>query len=156
MTQHPSLKRTGIALACVCLLLHLTGCATLNVVTAERLNRQSLTAEAPPVAHIYAANWGIYLFRFIPLITGNLNKPGVPRLPALFTHNVRVDLLVEKVTAESQRQGGTIITDLRTRDRSLWLPLTLIFWMVEFEVSGNASRLEGEGPAIVPRNPDGT
>jgi hypothetical protein len=41
MTQHPSLKRTGIALACVCLLLHLTGCATLNVVTAERLNSLS-------------------------------------------------------------------------------------------------------------------
>lgn len=28
-----------------------------------------------------------------------------------------VDVLVEKVTAESQRQGGTTVTDLRTRDR---------------------------------------
>jgi len=35
---------------------------------------------------------------------------------------VRVDL-VEKVSTESKQRGGTVLTDLRTRDRSYWLGL---------------------------------
>jgi hypothetical protein len=56
---------------------------------------------------------------------------------------VRVNLLLEKVTAESLQDGGKIITDLRTRDRSYWLQWSPILWLNEFEVSGNASRPSG-------------
>jgi hypothetical protein len=45
-----------------------------------------------------------------------------------------------RVREESARRGGTIITDLRTRDRSYWEPRSLIFWLNEYEVSANASR----------------
>lgn len=72
-----------------------------------------------------------------------LNNPGAPRWPLLFTDNVRVNLLLDKVTAESLQHGGMIITDLRTRDRSYWMHWTLIFCLNEFEVSGNASRPSG-------------
>jgi len=34
-----------------------------------------------------------------------------------------------------------VLTDLRTRDRSYWLDWTLIFWLNEFEVSANSSKL---------------
>jgi hypothetical protein len=107
----------------------LTGCATLTVVPAER------------VAHIYAANWGVYLFKYVPLMTGSLSRPGVPSWPALFSDEVRIDDLVQKVSEESKRRGGTVLTDLRTRDRSYWMGTLLIFWLNEFEVSANASRV---------------
>jgi hypothetical protein len=121
-------------------LIMLGGCATLTVVPAERLEGQRLTPDAEPVAHIYAANWGVYLFKYLPLVTGSLSRPGVPRWPNLFSDEVRVDLLVEKVGAESRQLGGTVLTDLRTRDRSHWLEWTLILWLNEFEVSANASK----------------
>jgi hypothetical protein len=120
----------------------ITGCATVEVVGLKHFHDQRFAAETKPVAHIYAANWGWYLFKHIPFATGNLDKPGVPRLPKLFTDNVRVDLLVDKVTEESQKLGASSVSDLRTRDRSYWMPWTLIFWLNEFEVSANASRLE--------------
>jgi hypothetical protein len=122
-------------------LLMLGGCATLTVVPAERLEKQRLTPAAEPVAHIYAANWGWYLFKYLPIITGSLSRPGVPNWPALFSDEVRIDALVQKVSAESKRQGGTVLTDLRTRDRSYWVPQSLIFWLNEFEVSANSSRV---------------
>jgi hypothetical protein len=119
----------------------LTGCATLTVVPAERLADQRLTPAAEPVAHIYAANWGVYLFKCVPLVTGSLSRPGVPSWPALFSDEVRIDDLVQKVSEESKRRGGTVLTDLRTRDRSYWMGTLLIFWLNEFEVSANASRV---------------
>ena len=122
-------------------LLMLGGCATLTVVPAERLEEQRLTQAAEPVAHIYAANWGWYLFKSIPIITGSLSRPGVPSWPVLFSDEVRIDALVQKVSAESKRHGGTVLTDLRTRDRSFWVPPLLIFWLNEFEVSANSSRV---------------
>ena len=122
------------------LVLVLSGCATLTVVPAERLEGQRLTPAAEPVAHIYAANWGVYLFKYLPLVTGSLARPGVPAWPALFSDQVRIDALVQKVSEESKKQGGTILTDLRTRDRSYWMGNSLIFWLSEFEVSANSSR----------------
>jgi hypothetical protein len=129
--------RLGLCLAALC---SLSACATVQVVPAERLSEQRLTTEAAPVAHIYAANWGIYLFKYLPLVTGSLSRPGAVSWPALFSDQVRIELLVEKVALESKQRGGTVITDLRTRDRSSWMPLSLIFWLNEFEVSANASR----------------
>jgi len=121
-------------------LFSMGGCATLTVVPKEQLAEQRLTPAAEPVAHIYAANWGWYLFKYIPLITGSLARPGVPAWPALFSDQVRIDALVQKVSEEGQKRGGNVITDLRTRDRSAWVPQTLILWLNEFEVSANSSR----------------
>ncbi|MGH7312598.1 MAG: hypothetical protein ACREJV_05450 [Candidatus Rokuibacteriota bacterium] len=131
-------------LSLLTMLTAVSGCATLEVVPRERLNEQRLTPGAVAVAHIYAANWGWYLFKHIPIITGSLDRPGVPRWPAFFSDQVRIDRLVDKVTEESQRRGGAVITDLRSRDRSYWMGWTLIFWLNEFEVSANAS--DGSSP----------
>jgi len=139
------MQLTGLTIArafvlYLAVLVILEGCATLTVVPAERLEGQQLTPNAEPVAHIYAANWGVYLFKYLPVITGSLSRPGVPNWPALFSDEVQIDLLVQKVSAESKQRGGTVLTDLRTRDRSYWLDWTLIFWLNEFEVSANSSR----------------
>jgi hypothetical protein len=116
------------------------GCATLTVVPAERLVEQQLTPGAEPVAHIYAANWGVYLFKYLPLITGSLARPGAVQWPSVFSDEVQIDRLVEKVSAESKQHGGSVLTDLRTRDRSYWLSWTLILWLNEYEVSANSSK----------------
>ena len=116
------------------------GCATMKVVTPDQLHEQRFTETGTPIAHIYVDNWGIYLLKYIPIATGHLDKAGQVQISRLFSDTVRVDLLVEKLTQESRLRGGTVITDLRTRDRSYWMPLTLFFWLNEFEVSGNASR----------------
>jgi len=146
--RQASIAGTGMALFGLFLLPALAGCAIVEVATGEQLHAQRLTAEADPVAHIYADNWGLYIFGIIPFVTGNLNDPARLHLPVLFTDNVRVHLLVEKVTAEGFRRGGTILTDLRTRDRSYWMWWTLVFWLRELEVSANASR-----PSEVPEKP---
>ena len=119
----------------------LSACATITVVPAERLADQRLTPAAEPVAHIYASNWGVYLFKYLPIITGSLARPGALQWPSLFSDEVKIDRLVEKVSAESEQRGGNVVTDLRTRDRSYWMPWTLIFWLNEFEVSANSSRV---------------
>jgi hypothetical protein len=126
----------------IIILTVVSGCATVELVEPEHLHDQQFVAGKQAVGHIYAANWGWYLFKYIPVVTGNLDRPGIPRLPKLFTDNVRIDLLVDKVTEEGKKHGGTIISDLRTRDRSYWIPWTLFFWLNEFEVSAGASRPE--------------
>ena len=131
-----------------------TGCATVEVVPAEQLHGQKLAAASTPVAHIYADNWGIYLFKYIPLVTGNLNRSGGLRPPNLFTNTVRVDELVECVAEEARRRGGTLLTDLRVRDRSYWLPWTFFFWLNEFEVSANSSIPEQPRESPGPRRPE--
>ena len=127
----------------VILLVGTSGCATVEVVPADQLNQQQLTADATPIAHIYVNNWGWYLFKYIPFLTGNLNRPGAPRFPVFGTDNVKVDVLVQKATETSKKLGANFTTDLRTRDRSYWMPWTLIFWLEEKEVSANASALDG-------------
>lgn len=124
-------------------LLSVCGCATVKVVDVQHLNEQRLTPAEAPVAHVYVTNWGWYLFKYIPFFTGDLDDPGALRWPVFGTDNVRVEDLVEKVTEKSKDLGATTTTDLRTRDRSKWLPYTLIFWLNEIEVSANASRASG-------------
>ncbi|MDH4195757.1 MAG: hypothetical protein OEV70_16605 [Nitrospirota bacterium] len=137
-----SLLFVSVVFGIVIALGMITGCATVEVVGPEHLHDQRFAEETKPVAHVYAANWGWYLFKHFPVATGNLDNPGGPRWPKLFTDNVRVDLLVDKVTQESQKLGATTVSDLRTRDRSYYMFWTLFFWLNEFEVSGNASRRE--------------
>ena len=126
----------------VILLIGMSGCATVEIVPVEQLNEQQLVADAAPVAHIYVNNWGWYLFKYIPFLTGNLDRPGVPRLPVFGTDNVKVDILVNKLTQTSKGLGANVTTDLRSRDRSFWMPWTLFFWLEEIEVSANASSLD--------------
>jgi hypothetical protein len=63
------------------------GCASVRVVELEHLNNQQLTERATPVAHVHANNWGWYLFKFIPLVTGNVENPKYPQWPDFFHDN---------------------------------------------------------------------
>ena len=115
------------------------GCARIDVIEPNDL--QFLEGREP-VAHVYATNWGWYLFKVIPIATGNLDNPGWPRLPLFFEDNVRIDRLVKKVSDEARNRGANVISDLRVRDRSYYMFWTLFFWLNEYEVSANTSRTE--------------
>ncbi|MCI1278993.1 MAG: hypothetical protein LKG23_08425 [Nitrospira sp.] len=115
------------------------GCASVHIVPPSKLHEQQLAPGAKPIAHVYVDCWGIYLFQMVPLITGNIDGSGLGLPFHLFTDSVRVDAVVERASGEAQRQGGTLLTDLQTRDRSYWIAWTLLFWLKEFEVSANVS-----------------
>lgn len=96
------------------------GCATIDVVPIEKLNDQQLLVDAVPVAHIHAKNWGYYFLNFVPLVTGNLENPGYPKLPAFFYNNVTIEDVVEKVAEKSRELGGTLTTDMQSTCKSSW------------------------------------
>jgi hypothetical protein len=127
------------ALIALVIFVNVTGCTTLTTVPVSQLHDEQFVPGSDPVAHIYADNWGFYLFKYIPIISGALDRTHWPLPFVLFTNNVRVDALVECVTREAHNRGGTLVTDLRTRDRSYWVAWTLFFWLNEFEVSANTS-----------------
>ncbi len=114
----------------------LSGCVTIEIVTPERLHGQEFTGGAAPVAHIRAENWGWYLFKYIPLVAGNVDHPSVP---SFFSHTVRLDTLVEEVMRRSRALGANV-TDLQSTDKSRWYALTLVLWIREVEVTANASK----------------
>jgi hypothetical protein len=61
-------RSAGVAAA---LALSCAACATIDVVPADRLNDQRFTGNGRPIAHIRASTWGWYLFKFVPIWTGN-------------------------------------------------------------------------------------
>jgi hypothetical protein len=121
-------------------LLVASGCASMDVVLAQKMHGQRFVDGKQPVAHIRASNWGWYLFKFIPICTGNLEEPSYPQVGRLFTDNVNVEDVVARVTEEGKRLGGNVTTDLQTTDKSAWYYATLFFWLNEIEVSANISK----------------
>jgi hypothetical protein len=121
-----------------------TGCATVDVVPRERLNGEELAIEGQTLAHVNVQNWGWYLFKFIPLVSGNLRTPRIPQFPVLFRDNVRYAELLDTLTATSEALGADVVVDVSSRDTSEWRALTLVLWLNQREVSGTAIRLPAE------------
>lgn len=120
--------------AAVLALCATTGCSSLTVV--RDLNDQRFTPEDQPVAHLSARVGGVYLFYYIPLVTGDSREPDHMR----FFHNEQeVERVVHLVTRTSQELGATRLTDLYSWSDSVWSPVTLIFWYRWTSVSANAS-----------------
>lgn len=132
------MKRVAHFRILLVLVAGLAGCASVQVAGPETLHGQRFADNVVPVAHIYADNWGYYLFKYIPLITGDPKRPGYGK--KLFTNNVTVPVLADTVARKGRELGGTIITDIRSRDRSYWIAYLPIFWLNEFEVSANVSK----------------
>jgi hypothetical protein len=116
------------------------GCSSLNVI--KELHDQRFTSEEQPVAHLSARVGGIYLFYFIPLVTGDSEKADSIRF---FRNEPEVDRVVHMVTRKSKELGATHLTDLYSWSDSVWSALSLVFWYRWTSVSANAS--------VVPQTP---
>ena len=114
----------------------MTACSSIEAATT--FNNQKIT-EAPNavcVEHLNADIWGIYLFN-LPLFTGSSKQPG---RCAVFTDTVRVDNAVSMLTRKAATDEATTITDLSSERTTCWLPIFLVLWYNDVQVSGNAIR----------------
>lgn len=111
----------------------LPGCSHVEVV--KDLNGQPLVREGRTIAHINASSWGIYLFNWIPLISGSRETP---ERFAFFRDTGNVGDAVGMLTRKSGELGATHTVDLQSWTDSWWQPWTLIIWMRAAYASGNA------------------
>ena len=121
-------------------------CSSLTVV--KDLNGQRFTSQEQPVAHLSARVGGIYLFYYLPIVTGNSEQADSLR----FFHNEPdVERVVHMVTKKSQELGATHLTDLYSWSDSVWASFTLVFWYRWTSVSANAS-MAPQSPTTQPIN----
>ena len=128
MNRSVLLELTALALAFT------VGCSSLNVI--KELHDQRFTSEEQPVAHLSARVGGVYLFYFIPLVTGDSEQADSIRF---FRNEPEVDRVVHMVTRKSKELGATHLTDLYSWSDSVWSALSLVFWYRWTSVSANAS-----------------
>ena len=136
MNRTVLIEFTALALA------SMVGCSSLNVV--KDLHDQRFTSAEQPVAHLSARVGGIYLFYFLPLVTGDSEKADSIRF---FRNEPDVDRVVHMVTRKSKELGATHLTDLYSWSDSVWSAFSLIFWYRWTSVSANASIMP-EAPAV--------
>lgn len=134
MNRSVLVELTALALAFT------VGCSSLNVI--KELHDQRFTSEEQPVAHLSARVGGVYLFYFIPLVTGDSEQADSIRF---FRNEPEVDRVVHMVTRKSKELGATHLTDLYSWSDSVWSALSLVFWYRWTSVSANAS--------VVPQTP---
>src|SRR4030095_10736880 len=131
-------------------LVSTVGCSSLTVV--RELNNQRFTSEEQPIAHLSARVGGIYLFYFIPLVTGNYEEADNIRF---FRNEPDVERVVHMVTRKSKELGATHLTDLYSWSDSVWGSFSLIFWYRWTSVSANASmRPQAPDPPTLPSRED--
>ena len=120
----------GVALA---LVLGTFGCASVDC--GSSFSGMELTADgAAPVAHVNGSCWGVYFLPMIPLLTGDTTNPG--KAVTVVSDTVRVEPVVEMVTAEAKARGATKVIDLQSHRTGLYIPP--VFWFKACQASGNA------------------
>lgn len=130
------MKKVLAVLAAAAVTAVMTACSSIEVATT--FNNQKIT-EAPNavcVEHLNADIWGIYLFN-LPLFSGSSKQPG---RCAVFTDTVRVDNAVAMLTRKAANDEATTIADMTSQRVSWWIPIFLVLWYNEVQVSGNAIR----------------
>lgn len=111
------------------------GCSHVQVVDATHLNGQALSREGGTVAHLNASSWGIYLFNWIPLVSGSLDTPG--RF-TLLQDTAKVEDAVELLTRKASELGADRTDNLQSFTDSWWQTWSLVIWMRAAYASGNA------------------
>lgn len=131
------MKKMMMLIAAAAAVLVMAGCSSIDVATT--LNNQKLTdvPNAASLAHLNGDIWGVYLFN-LPLFTGSSKQPG---RCAVFTDTVRVDNAVSMITKKAGTDfEGTTVTGITTTRTTTWLPMFLVLWYKDVQVSGNVIR----------------
>lgn len=130
------MKKMLAVLATAAVAAVMTACSSIEVATTFNNVKIADTPNAASVAHLNADIWGIYLFN-LPLFSGSSKQPG---RCAIFTDTVRVDNAVAMLTKKAAAEDATTITDLSSERTTCWLPIFLVLWYNDVQVSGNAIR----------------
>ena len=130
------MKKMLAVLATAAVAAVMTACSSIEVATTFNNVKITDSPNAACVAHLNADIWGIYLFN-LPLFSGSSKQPG---RCAIFTDTVRVDNAVSMLTKKAASEDATTITDLSSERTTCWLPIFLVLWYNDVQVSGNAIR----------------
>ena len=130
------MKKMLAVLATAAVAAVMTACSSIEVATTFNNVKIADTPNAASVALLNADIWGIYLFN-LPLFSGSSKQPG---RCAIFTDTVRVDNAVAMLTKKAAAEDATTITDLSSERTTCWLPIFLVLWYNDVQVSGNAIR----------------
>ena len=130
------MKKMLAVLATAAVAAVMTACSSIEVATTFNNVKIADTPNAACVAHLNADIWGIYLFN-LPLFSGSSKQPG---RCAIFTDTVRVDNAVAMLTKKAAAEDATTITDLSSERTTCWLPIFLVLWYNDVQVSANAIR----------------
>ncbi|MBQ9336703.1 MAG: hypothetical protein IJS14_05330 [Lentisphaeria bacterium] len=128
------MKKILAVLVTVSAAVLMSACSSVEVATT--FNNQKITEaqNAVCVEHLNADIWGIYLFN-LPLFTGSSKQPG---RCAVFSDTVRVDNAVSILTRKATEDGANTIVDLSSERTGCWIPIFLVLWYYDVQVSGNA------------------
>ncbi len=137
-------KVVGILSLILLVIVGLAGCASIE--KAKNFNGLYLTESGKTnVAHYNAQNWGIYLLS-IPLITGDtekefsLSEKGVTLSSAFFKDTVNLDCVAAMLTKAAKDDGATMVTDMVSTRRTIWIAPLLVFFIRSNEISANGVR----------------
>ena len=123
----------------------LAGCYSMDVATTASLEKSALSPDdGRPVEHVVVANYGWYLFNFIPIVCGN-STPGASFPWKFFSNHVKSDLLHDRMMAHAAAKHADVKDLVFTRDErvifdipgtEIPLPLPYILCYREIQFSG--------------------
>ena len=118
-----------------CALIVIEGCSSCEVST--QFNSQEVTSSSygKPIAHIWAKNYGYYLFNIIPLVSGN---PYNPNKMLFFTNNVEPQYSVEILTKKATSLGASKVVNITSTKYESGACTMFIFWYRGAQSSGTA------------------
>jgi hypothetical protein len=121
--------------AAIALTVVFAGCSTVR--TTQKFNglNTTLSPKVQPIAHINTQIYGLYLFNAFPVFSGSPNDTGKT---ASFRDTVTLDNGMYMLTKAAREDGANRVVDVQSHYSSNWYSLSLIFWVREIQVSGNA------------------
>lgn len=127
------MKKVFVMAAAAMMAAVFTGCASMEFTGTKDMNGCKLSPSGTTVGHITAGNDGLY-FLWMPLFTGSTGKVGSL---AVGEDTVNVHSVVNMVTKEAKKQGGTNTYDMVSTKSSFMLPIPFpfLFYFKSVQVS---------------------
>jgi hypothetical protein len=134
----------------------LAGCcsSSLVIVKNEDFNGQQLTVKkSKAVAHINYDVYSYYIFRVIPVVSGDARRPGEV---IWFTEPYSSDSMLDTMSEKAKKMGADRLVDLSSINEGnwlleknslpapIWIGLMLFggIWIEETQMSANAVKME--------------
>ncbi len=121
--------------AAIALTMVFSGCSTVRSTQTFNGMGTTVAPKVQTVAHINSQIYGAYLFNAFPIFSGSPNDTGKS---AAFRDTVTLDNAMYMLTKTAREGGANRVVDIESRYSSTWVPLGLVFWVREIQVSGTA------------------
>ncbi|MEG1979522.1 MAG: hypothetical protein RR060_02290 [Victivallaceae bacterium] len=124
-----AMKKCALLLTALIFTLSLTSCQTASVKVTE-FNTPKVTASGTElIAFAEADNYSWLLFNWIPLFSGNADRPNTGSYTIIFERSKATKRYSERMLKNlPQKKFKYQLVDLETTDRSVAYPTLFIFW----------------------------